>query len=209
MADSLPPSAARASGSIAVVVASSSASTSSPVTHPAAAAPALSETVSALLPAGAGAGAGAGAAAGLSSSLSSSSSSLPSHPSPHQQQHQQPQPTLSLDTPLNPNQSTETTHSPTTSMPPRSGHGTPTPTPTNGTTPAAPLKALPHGAPARRYLNENVTPVLLEGMKLLAREQPNDPLRVLGEFLLRRQGELDLEREEAAEKAGEEKVGVE
>ncbi|KAI9784154.1 MAG: hypothetical protein M1839_002659 [Geoglossum umbratile] len=31
--------------------------------------------------------------------------------------------------------------------------------------------AVPHGAPARRYLNEKVTGVLLEGMKTLARDQ--------------------------------------
>lgn len=34
-----------------------------------------------------------------------------------------------------------------------------------------PTKAAPHGAPARRYLNEKVTGVLLEGMKRLAAEQ--------------------------------------
>ncbi|CDO94253.1 unnamed protein product [Kluyveromyces dobzhanskii CBS 2104] len=40
------------------------------------------------------------------------------------------------------------------------------------------------GSTTRRYLNEHVTKHLLEGMKLIAREQPQDPLRVLGEFLL-------------------------
>ena len=34
-----------------------------------------------------------------------------------------------------------------------------------------PAKAASHGAPARRYLNEKVTGVLLEGMKRLAAEQ--------------------------------------
>ena len=34
-----------------------------------------------------------------------------------------------------------------------------------------PLKAASHGAPARRYLNEKVTGVLLEGMKKLAAQQ--------------------------------------
>ncbi|KAI9770319.1 MAG: hypothetical protein M1840_003478 [Geoglossum simile] len=51
--------------------------------------------------------------------------------------------------------------------------------------------AIPHGAPARRYLNEKVTGVLLEGMKNLARDQPKDPLRVLGEYLLQRSRELE------------------
>lgn len=72
-----------------------------------------------------------------------------------------------------------------------------------------PAKAASHGAPARRYLNEKVTGVLLEGMKRLAAEQyvdleelssrdtdiaihrPEDPLRVLGEFLLQRSRELE------------------
>ncbi|KAI4135270.1 MAG: hypothetical protein LQ347_000818 [Umbilicaria vellea] len=38
-----------------------------------------------------------------------------------------------------------------------------------------PSKAAPHGAPARRYLNEKVTGVLLEGMKRLAAEQYVSP----------------------------------
>ncbi|SLM34367.1 Dpy-30 motif [Lasallia pustulata] len=54
-----------------------------------------------------------------------------------------------------------------------------------------PSKAVPHGAPARRYLNEKVTGVLLEGMKRLAAEQPEDPLRVLGEYLLQRSREVE------------------
>ncbi|KAL9103421.1 MAG: hypothetical protein Q9163_001523 [Psora crenata] len=41
---------------------------------------------------------------------------------------------------------------------------------TESTTPM-PAKAASHGAPARRYLNERVTGVLLEGMKRLAAEQ--------------------------------------
>ncbi|MDI1488305.1 MAG: COMPASS (complex proteins associated with Set1p) component [Ramalina farinacea] len=39
------------------------------------------------------------------------------------------------------------------------------------TTAPMPTKAASHGAPARRYLNEKVTGVLLEGMKRLASEQ--------------------------------------
>jgi len=31
----------------------------------------------------------------------------------------------------------------------------------------------------------------LEGMKIVAKEQPNDPLRMLGEFLLQRSKELE------------------
>ncbi|KAL9117628.1 MAG: hypothetical protein Q9187_005832 [Circinaria calcarea] len=72
--------------------------------------------------------------------------------------------------------------------PVRSTNGIPEPVP-------LPLKAVPHGAPVRRYLNEKVTGVLLEGMKRLALEQyvmPEDPLRVLGEYLLQRSRELEF-----------------
>lgn len=59
---------------------------------------------------------------------------------------------------------------------------TPTPAPNRTATPTRningqveaapmPLKAAAHGAPARRYLNERVTGVLLEGMKRLVIEQ--------------------------------------
>ncbi|KAI9835141.1 MAG: hypothetical protein M1819_002510 [Sarea resinae] len=64
-------------------------------------------------------------------------------------------------------------------------------TSTHPETTTAPSKATPNGAPARRYLNEKVTTVLLEGMKDLARDQPKDPLRVLGEFLLQKSKELE------------------
>ncbi|KAI4151204.1 MAG: hypothetical protein L6R39_002086 [Caloplaca ligustica] len=57
--------------------------------------------------------------------------------------------------------------------------------------PPLPAKAAVHGAPARRYLNEKVTGVLLEGMKRLAVEQPDDPLRVLGEYLLQRSKDIE------------------
>ncbi|KAK4240341.1 hypothetical protein C8A03DRAFT_42144 [Achaetomium macrosporum] len=54
-----------------------------------------------------------------------------------------------------------------------------------------PSEAAAHGAPVRQYINTKITGVLLEGMKLVAREQPKDPLRVLGEFLLQRSKELE------------------
>ncbi|KAH6854632.1 hypothetical protein B0I37DRAFT_362596 [Chaetomium sp. MPI-CAGE-AT-0009] len=56
---------------------------------------------------------------------------------------------------------------------------------------AMPAEAAAHGAPVRQYLNSRVTGVLLEGMKIVARDQPKDPLRVLGEFLLQRSKELE------------------
>ncbi|KAK6531901.1 COMPASS (complex proteins associated with Set1p) component [Orbilia ellipsospora] len=42
------------------------------------------------------------------------------------------------------------------------------------------------GAPVRQYLNEFVTPYLLEGMKMLAKEQPPNPLETLGRYLIQR-----------------------
>ncbi|KAI9813051.1 MAG: hypothetical protein M1827_004271 [Pycnora praestabilis] len=60
-----------------------------------------------------------------------------------------------------------------TSTPTRTtnGHAAPAPSLTNPETSTVPARAVPHGAPARRYLNEKVTGVLLEGMKNLAKEQ--------------------------------------
>ncbi|KAI2640605.1 hypothetical protein GGS26DRAFT_539026 [Hypomontagnella submonticulosa] len=54
-----------------------------------------------------------------------------------------------------------------------------------------PAEAPPHGAPVRQYLNSKVTGPLLDGMKMLAKEQPKDPLRALGEYLLQRSKELE------------------
>ncbi|KAK2590345.1 COMPASS (complex proteins associated with Set1p) component [Conoideocrella luteorostrata] len=54
-----------------------------------------------------------------------------------------------------------------------------------------PSEAPAHGDSTRRYLNTKVTGVLLEGMKKLAKDQPNDPLRSLGEYLIQRSKELE------------------
>jgi len=63
--------------------------------------------------------------------------------------------------------------------------------PPAASTPAMPVEAQQHGAPTRRYLNTKVTASLLEGMKKLAKEQPEDPLRVLSEFLAQKSRELE------------------
>nr|CAO98830.1 subunit of the COMPASS complex [Nakaseomyces delphensis] len=42
------------------------------------------------------------------------------------------------------------------------------------------------GSQTRRYLNEYVTPALLDGMRQIAIKQPENPLRVLGEYLIAR-----------------------
>ncbi|CDR41119.1 CYFA0S06e02058g1_1 [Cyberlindnera fabianii] len=45
------------------------------------------------------------------------------------------------------------------------------------------------GAPVRKWLNEHVTPSLLEGVRLLAKEKPDEPLKVLGEWLIKKNEE--------------------
>ncbi|KAI1383290.1 uncharacterized protein F4822DRAFT_420077 [Hypoxylon trugodes] len=54
-----------------------------------------------------------------------------------------------------------------------------------------PSEAPPHGAPVRQYLNSKVTGPLLDGMKIIAKEQPKDPLRTLGEYLIQRSKDLE------------------
>lgn len=67
--------------------------------------------------------------------------------------------------------------SPQPAVPPNAASQPRTATPSrivNGTmenASAMPSRAAAHGAPARRYLNENVTGVLLEGMKRLAADR--------------------------------------
>ncbi|KUJ24059.1 uncharacterized protein LY89DRAFT_633897 [Mollisia scopiformis] len=54
-----------------------------------------------------------------------------------------------------------------------------------------PKEAPPHGAPTRQYINSKVTGPLIDGMKLVAKEKPKDPLRMLGEYLLQKSRELE------------------
>jgi len=49
----------------------------------------------------------------------------------------------------------------------------------------------PGGAPARAFLNERVVPYLLEGMRTVTRDQPPNPLRVLGEYLIQKSNEVE------------------
>ncbi|PLB46023.1 putative COMPASS complex subunit Sdc1 [Aspergillus steynii IBT 23096] len=62
-------------------------------------------------------------------------------------------------------------------------------TPAADSTASAPMR--PGGAPARVYMNERIVPYLLEGMKVVAKEQPSNPLRVLGEFLIQKSSEVE------------------
>lgn len=57
--------------------------------------------------------------------------------------------------------------------------------------PARPDKPVAHGGPTRQYLNTNITPHLLEGMKYLAAHEPAKPLEWLGDFLKERSKEVE------------------
>ncbi|ODV62076.1 Sdc1p ASCRUDRAFT_33017 [Ascoidea rubescens DSM 1968] len=48
-----------------------------------------------------------------------------------------------------------------------------------------------NGAPVRQYLNSNITPYLLQGLRIIAHEKPNNPLKVLGEFLIQKDLEIN------------------
>ncbi|OAL07465.1 hypothetical protein IQ06DRAFT_289187 [Phaeosphaeriaceae sp. SRC1lsM3a] len=55
----------------------------------------------------------------------------------------------------------------------------------------APTQPIPHGSPTRVYLNQYVTPHLLEAMKHLATTEPEKPLKWLSEFLAMKSAELE------------------
>ncbi|KAJ4396772.1 COMPASS (complex proteins associated with Set1p) component [Gnomoniopsis smithogilvyi] len=64
--------------------------------------------------------------------------------------------------------------------------------PSAAPTPSAmPAEAAEHGAATRVYMNTKVTYHLLAGMKELAKHKPENPLRVLGEFLLARSAQYE------------------
>jgi COMPASS component SDC1 len=72
----------------------------------------------------------------------------------------------------------------------------PTPTPASSRNsphpPAqAPTQPIPHGSPTRVYLNQHVTPHLLEAMKHLATTEPEKPLKWLSEFLAGKSREIE------------------
>ncbi|KAI7300847.1 hypothetical protein KC315_g16950 [Hortaea werneckii] len=54
-----------------------------------------------------------------------------------------------------------------------------------------PEKPVAHGGPTRQYLNSNITPHLLEGMKHLAMYEPEKPLLWLADFLRDRSKEVE------------------
>ncbi|KAI7862085.1 hypothetical protein BDF14DRAFT_1886464 [Spinellus fusiger] len=71
-----------------------------------------------------------------------------------------------------------------------------TPSGETATPMGSPVAAKRHsmeGLETRAYLDTTVVPTLLQGMKLLSTERPNDPLSFLGHFLLARAHEKALE----------------
>ncbi|RPB19853.1 Dpy-30-domain-containing protein [Terfezia boudieri ATCC MYA-4762] len=97
--------------------------------------------------------------------------------------HQAPQPVPQQQPTAQPSSTTQTS---SVGNLPRSN------TPGHATTPtySSSNQIAPGGAPARQYINETVAPYLLEGMKMLVREQPPDPLRVLGEWLIEQHSKM-------------------
>ncbi|GMM33602.1 Sdc1 protein [Saccharomycopsis crataegensis] len=86
----------------------------------------------------------------------------------------------------------DTTTSKTTSPAPQSlvNHETSSTTPSKEPeVPQLPVGVKPSqvigGAPFRQWLNEEVTPYLLEGMRQIANNKPEEPLKYLAEFLLK------------------------
>ncbi|OJI81816.1 hypothetical protein ASPTUDRAFT_45130 [Aspergillus tubingensis CBS 134.48] len=61
----------------------------------------------------------------------------------------------------------------------------------SATTNTTTTQVRPGGAPIRRYMNEKIVPHLLDGMTVVAKEQPPNPLRVLGEYLIQKSNEIE------------------
>ncbi|KAF2253546.1 hypothetical protein BU26DRAFT_601653 [Trematosphaeria pertusa] len=55
----------------------------------------------------------------------------------------------------------------------------------------APALPNPHGSPTRVYLNQHVTPHLLEALKHLATTEPEKPLKWLSEYLAQKSAEVE------------------
>ncbi|KIW07615.1 uncharacterized protein PV09_01565 [Verruconis gallopava] len=92
---------------------------------------------------------------------------------------QEPHPSTIPSAPVN--QTTSRPHTP-------AARGSPHPAPPVTVPPSQPN---PHGSPVRVYLNQKVTPYLLEGMKQLAIEEPEKPLKWLAEYLERKSREVE------------------
>ncbi|XP_001237951.3 protein dpy-30 homolog [Anopheles merus] len=45
--------------------------------------------------------------------------------------------------------------------------------------------------PTRQYLDQTVNPILLQGLKVLAKERPQDPVQYLANFLLQNKNRVE------------------
>ncbi|OGE56851.1 hypothetical protein PENARI_c002G05763 [Penicillium arizonense] len=100
---------------------------------------------------------------------------------------------------LNPNFNSNSTPAPQPKPTSAMGEANGSNTPLGDLSGLSATQVRPGGAPARVYLNEKIVPHLLEGMKSVAREQPANPLRVLGEFLLQKSNEVEGEGKKDSE----------
>lgn len=57
-----------------------------------------------------------------------------------------------------------------------------------------PVHEMVGGSSVRQYLNKNLTMHLLEGLKMVSKSKPEDPLEELGRFLIQRSEELKQSR---------------
>ncbi|KAF2736587.1 hypothetical protein EJ04DRAFT_510902 [Polyplosphaeria fusca] len=104
---------------------------------------------------------------------------------PHVTQEAAPLPTItSASTPAAPSTATPKQEPVATGTPSRN-----TPQPSGSQ--QAPAHPNPHGSPTRVYLNQNVTPHLLEAMKHLVTQEPDKPLKWLSEFLAQKSAEIE------------------
>ena len=57
----------------------------------------------------------------------------------------------------------------------------------------SPVYEVVGGSTLRRYLNKNLTQHLLDGVREVSKEKPEDPVRWLGNFLIERSNQLSRE----------------
>jgi COMPASS component SDC1 len=65
---------------------------------------------------------------------------------------------------------------------------------TNGAADALPANPTANGDTVRHYLNTRVSGSIIAGLKKIAREQPQDPIRALGEYLIQVADSLEPQR---------------
>lgn len=49
-----------------------------------------------------------------------------------------------------------------------------------------------HSLPTKQYLDQTVAPILLQGLQILSRERPPDPLSFLANYLIKNKGRDDI-----------------